>query len=98
MSGDFDQRWSAAAAAARPLWHEAADETPLGLAARVLARWREAPGESWEDLLILFGRRTMIAAFALFVASAGFAYFNWYAMPIDPPALEQAVSLDSFSP
>lgn len=98
MNPGFDHRWKTAAAAAGPLWHDAAGDIPFGFAARVLARWREAPRESWEDLVILFGRRTMIAAAALCIASASFAYFNWYAMPIEPPALEQAVSLDSIAP
>ncbi len=91
---DIDQRWKTTAAAARPVWHDAAGELPFGFATRTLARWRETPRESWEDILILFGRRTMIAALALCFASAGFAYVNWYDAPIEPPALELVVSLD----
>lgn len=95
---DFDQRWHTITSATRPLWHEAAGELPFGFATRVLAQWRRAPAESWEDLLFAIGRRAMIAAIAICLASAGFAYFQWYETRIEPPALERAVNPEAWLP
>ncbi len=94
----FDDRWKIATESARPLWHEATGDLPFGFASRALARWRETPVESWADIFCSFGRRAMIAVLAVSLASAGFAYFQWYETRIEPPALERAVSPESWLP
>ena len=91
---DFDQRWQKLARHADGLFDETLPELPFGFATRILARSRETAAESWEDIVSAFGRRTMIAALAVCLASAGFAYVRWYDAPIGPPALEQLASLD----
>ena len=91
---DFDQRWQHLASQAR-LAAEQEEGVPPFLAARILARVRQAGGEdseAGEDLLSFFGLRALAITAVLLLLSAGFAVEEWYEIGIQPPALERAIT------
>lgn len=89
---DFDQRWQVLARKAGRLLDEKLPAMPPGLAARVLARRREAPVESWEDLLSALSLRAVLVTTCLCLVCAGFAFSEWYEFRIVRPALERSMT------
>lgn len=88
----FDPRWQQAAARARQAPDPADDAPPHGFATRVLARWREAQAESWEDLFSALGLRALLGATALLLVSAGYMWVEWYETRMPAPSLGEAVT------
>jgi len=90
----FDQRWQSLAQHARRTPDETPAELPFGFAARIMANLRESERaeSSWADLLSIVGLRAVVATTCVFLASAGFAFAEWYEFRIEPPALETAVT------
>jgi hypothetical protein len=89
---DFDQRWQVLARKAGRLLDESLPGLPPGLAARVLARSREAPVESWEDLLGALSLRAVLVTTCLCLVCAGWAFSEWYEVRIERPALERSMT------
>ncbi len=88
----FDQRWQLLARQAGRLLDEKLPELPLGFATRVLARSRETPVESWEELLGSLSLRAVLITACVCLVSAGFAFAEWYEFGIERPVLEQTVT------
>lgn len=90
----FDQRWQQLARQAGRLLDEQLPDLPLGFATRVLARSRETPVESWEELLGSLSLRAVLITGGFCLVSAGFAFAEWYEFRIERPVLEQTVTND----
>lgn len=86
---DFDQRWQTLARNAGALLEEALPEQPCGFAARVLARSRESVPESWEDVLRTLGLPAILATGVAAIVAAGLAFYDWYDVRIERPAVER---------
>lgn len=91
---DFDQRWQKLARRADGLFDEALTELPFGFATRVLARSRENPAESWEDIVSALGLRAVLVTAAVCLVSAGLAFSDWYEFRIERPAVERTFTND----
>lgn len=89
---DFDHRWQLLARKAGRLIDENLPNLPRGFATRVLARSRETPEESWEELLGALSLRAVLVTTCLCLVSAGFAFSQWYEFRIERPALERSVT------
>lgn len=89
---NFDQRWQLLARKAGRLLDETLPGLPPGFATRVLARSREAPAESWEELLGTLSLRAVLVTTCLCLVSAGLAFNQWYEFRIEPPILERSLT------
>ncbi|MFZ4595077.1 MAG: hypothetical protein ACOYOF_12530 [Verrucomicrobiaceae bacterium] len=89
---DFDQRWQVLASKAGRMLDEKLPDLPLGFATRVLAHSREAPAESWEDLLGALSLRAVLVTTCLCLVSAGFAFSQWYEFRMERPTLERSMT------
>jgi len=90
----FDQRWQFAAEQARQHSEKNATPLPLGFVTRVLARSRETPAESWEDLISTLGLRALIATTLIVVASGGYAFTQWYEPRLEVPVVDQGLTAE----
>jgi hypothetical protein len=95
---DFDQRWQTVAASARPAFHDPDVETPFGLGTAVLARWRQSPSESWEEVLGFVGKRALLTMTVFCMISAGFAYAEWFPSTLERPMVERAINTEAWLP
>lgn len=81
---DFNQRWNAAAKAARQAPEEPGGALPFGFAARLMARFQESPAEPWADLLTALGLRAVVTSALLFAASAALVFWQLDMVPLVP--------------
>lgn len=69
MKDSFHRRWTQLTQAARTAPFEAEDPLPLGFTTRLLANYRSAPSEPWNEWLTVLGLRAAAASALLFAAS-----------------------------
>jgi len=90
---NFDQRWQTSIQAARQAPAEPM-ELPYGFTTRLLARFHEAPAETWSEVFAVLGLRALFVTASLFLVSASFAAAHWYEFRIETPALENPLSVN----
>lgn len=89
---DFDQRWQTLARRASGLPAELPGELPFGFATRILAQYRQAPAEPWEEIFSLVGVRALLVTSFLALVGAGVGFYDWYDFRIERPRLEQTLT------
>jgi len=90
----FDQRWLTAAKEARRADSEPVPPLPLGFAARVLARSRDAQEPAWSELVAALSLRALIVTTVLCLVSGGYAFSQWYQPRLEVPELENPLTTD----
>ena len=90
---NFDQRWQTSIQAARQAPTEPMG-LPYGFTTRLLARFQEAPTETWSEVFAVLGLRALFVTAFLFLVSASFAAAHWYEFRIETPALENPLSVN----
>lgn|GEM_PF-867431 len=84
MKQDFNQRWRAAAKAARQVPGEPSEALPLPFrfTTRLMARFQESPVEPWVDLMTALGLRAVVTSALLFAASAVLVFWQLDGVPL----------------